>query len=46
MKQGVMSVPKEVDDAVARMLLSAKGIRLEKPTKEQVEYSESFEEGT
>ncbi len=46
MKPGVHSVPKDVDDEVARMLLSAKGVRLEKPTKEQVEYSKSFEEGT
>ena len=46
MKPGVHSVPVEVDDEVARLLLAAKGIKLEAPTKEQTEYSESFEEGT
>ena len=43
---GVMSVPKEVDDSVARLLLASKGITLEKPTPEQIKYAESFEEGT
>lgn len=43
---GVHNVPTEIDDAVATLLIEARGIRLEKPTKEQLEYSESFDEGT
>ncbi len=43
---GVHNVPKETDDDVARLLLSARGIALERPTKEQQQYAESFEEGT
>jgi len=46
MKAGVHDVPKETDDHVARLLLASKGIRLEKPTSEQLKYAESFEEGT
>ncbi|MCX6772042.1 MAG: adenosylhomocysteinase [Candidatus Micrarchaeota archaeon] len=46
MKPGVMPVPKDVDDAVARMLLASKGVKLEAPTAEQKKYAESFEEGT
>ncbi len=46
MKPGVHSVPKETDDAVARLILRSQNVRLEKPTSEQLEYSESFDEGT
>jgi len=46
LKPGVHNVPVEIDDAVASLLLESRGIKLEKPTKEQVEYAESFEEGT
>ena len=46
MKPGVHNVPVEIDDAVASLLLESRGIKLEKPTKEQLEYAESFEEGT
>ncbi len=46
MKPGVHGVPVEIDDAVASLLLESRGIRLEKPTDEQVKYSQSFEEGT
>ncbi len=46
MKAGVHDVPKETDDAVARLLLQSQGIGLEEPTAEQKKYSESFEEGT
>lgn len=46
MPAGVHNVPKEIDDAVASLLLQSRGIRLEKPTTEQLEYAESFEEGT
>ena len=42
----VMAVPKDLDDSVARLLLASKGIKLEKPTPEQIKYAESFEEGT
>jgi len=43
---GVHDVPVEIDDSVAALLLESRGIRLEKPTKEQLEYAESFDEGT
>ncbi len=43
---GVHNVPVEIDDEVARLLLSSKGIKLEAPTPEQKKYAESFEEGT
>lgn len=46
MKPGVMDVPENVDNEVATLLLHARGIRLDKPTKEQVAYFESFDEGT
>lgn len=46
MKIGVMDVPEKVDNEVATMLLSARGVKLDKPTKEQLAYFESFEEGT
>lgn len=43
---GVHNVPVEIDDAVATLLLESRGVKLEKPTKEQIEYASSFEEGT
>ena len=46
MAAGVHDVPAGIDDEVARLLLSSKGIRLEPPTPEQKKYAESFEEGT
>jgi len=46
MAAGVHSVPKEVDDSVARLILASKGISLEKPSAEQQKYAESFDEGT
>jgi adenosylhomocysteinase len=46
MAPGVYRVPKDIDDEVASLLLEAKGVRLDAPTKEQLEYAESFEEGT
>ncbi|MCX6770128.1 MAG: adenosylhomocysteinase [Candidatus Micrarchaeota archaeon] len=46
MAAGVHSVPKEVDDSVARLILASKGITLQKPSAEQQKYAESFDEGT
>ena len=46
MKPGVMDVPEKVDNEVATLLLSAHGIRLDRPTKEQLAYFGSFDEGT
>ncbi|MCX6773190.1 MAG: adenosylhomocysteinase [Candidatus Micrarchaeota archaeon] len=46
LKPGVMDVPTEIDNAVATLLIESRGVRLEKPTKEQIEYAESFDEGT
>lgn len=43
---GIYKVPEKVDDAVAVLLLEAHGVKLEKPTKEQQKYAESFDEGT
>ncbi|VVB57936.1 Adenosylhomocysteinase [Candidatus Anstonella stagnisolia] len=45
-KAGVQAVPKEIDDAVARMALKANGVVLGKPTKEQIEYAKGYGEGT
>ena len=46
MAAGVHNVLTEIDDAVASLLLESRGVKLEKPTKEQIEYASSFEEGT
>ncbi|MFA5929765.1 MAG: adenosylhomocysteinase [Candidatus Micrarchaeia archaeon] len=46
MAAGVHAVPVDVDNEVARLLLAAKGIKLQEPTAEQKKYAESFEEGT
>ncbi|MCX8174874.1 MAG: adenosylhomocysteinase [Candidatus Micrarchaeota archaeon] len=43
---GVLQVPREIDEEVALLLLKSRGIRLEKPTQQQMEYAASFEEGT
>ncbi len=43
---GVHSVPMAIDDEVAALLLASRGIVLRKPTQEQLEYAESFSEGT
>ena len=46
MGAGVHNVPMDIDDEVARLLLASRGVRLQKPTKEQSDYAESFSEGT
>ncbi|MCX8198372.1 MAG: adenosylhomocysteinase [Candidatus Micrarchaeota archaeon] len=46
LQAGVHSVPKEIDEEVARMLLASQGIFLRKPSKKQLDYAKSFEEGT
>ncbi|MCX8196844.1 MAG: adenosylhomocysteinase [Candidatus Micrarchaeota archaeon] len=43
---GLHPVPQEIDQEVARLLLKSVGIRLDKPTKMQQKYAESFEYGT
>ena len=39
----VHDVPFEIDETVARLILEHHGVRLEKPTREQVEYHESWD---
>ncbi|MGC8817330.1 MAG: adenosylhomocysteinase [Candidatus Hadarchaeum sp.] len=43
---GVYEVPPEVDRRVAELKLRSMGIKIEKPTKEQIEYSASWKFGT
>jgi len=42
----MLSVPPEIDEAVARLALEANGIRIDSLTKEQKDYLSSWEEGT
>lgn len=42
----VLDVPKEIDDAVARMKLSAHGLGIDELTPEQKKYLSSWQEGT
>ncbi|MFH1095845.1 MAG: adenosylhomocysteinase, partial [Candidatus Micrarchaeota archaeon] len=46
MRAGVVRVPQEIDDDVARLILESQGVKLDKPTKEQVGYAASWQEGT
>lgn len=46
MKVDVYDVPKKIDERVAKLALESQGIRLKKPTREQVKYMASWEEGT
>ncbi|MFH1638072.1 MAG: adenosylhomocysteinase [Candidatus Woesearchaeota archaeon] len=43
---GVISLPKEVDDEIARIHLDSIGVRHDQLTREQKKYLESWEEGT
>ena len=43
---GIYDVPKVIDDDVARIALEVQGIVLEKLTKEQEKYRQSWKEGT
>jgi len=43
---GVYEVPPEIDRRVAELKLRSMGIKIEKPTKEQIEYSASWTFGT
>jgi len=42
----VISVPRSIDDEVAELALTSKGIKLSKPSKEQESYARSWKEGT
>jgi adenosylhomocysteinase len=42
----VYSVPEEVDKEIARIKLSAMGVKIDTLTPEQVEYLNSWQEGT
>ncbi len=43
---GIIKVPSEVDGEVAKLLLKSQGIVLDKPTQEQIDYANEYEEGT
>jgi len=46
LKTGVYSVPKEIDELVARLKLAGMGIQIDKMTEEQRKYVSSWETGT
>lgn len=46
LKAQVYTLPSEIDDQIARLQLAAMDITIDKPTKEQLHYSSSWEEGT
>ena len=46
LKAGVYTLPKEMDDEIARLQLDAMGITIDTPTAEQKRYQESWLEGT
>lgn len=46
LKAGVVKVPEELDGQVASLLLKTQGIALDKPTQEQIDYANEWEEGT
>lgn len=43
---GVYKIPKEIDERIARLKLNTMGIKIDKLSKRQREYIESWEEGT
>jgi adenosylhomocysteinase len=43
---GVHGVPKDIDDAVARLKLAALGVGIDRLTPEQTHYLASWREGT
>ncbi|MBI5159124.1 adenosylhomocysteinase [Candidatus Micrarchaeota archaeon] len=46
MKPGVYDVPVDIDDEVARLALEVQGVKLKKPSREQLDYLQSWKEGT
>jgi adenosylhomocysteinase len=46
MKPGVYTIPDDVDREIAKLKLSAMGVKIDKLTKEQAKYLASWEEGT
>jgi adenosylhomocysteinase len=46
LQKKVYSVPKDIDDEIARMKLKALGVRIDKLTQEQKKYLTGWEEGT
>lgn len=46
LERRVYSVPKEIDDDIARLKLEAMGVQIDTLTAEQVEYLASWQEGT
>jgi adenosylhomocysteinase len=43
---GVYSVPKDIDEEIARLKLKAMGVKIDTLTKEQEKYLSSWEMGT
>ena len=43
---GVIKLPKEIDDEIARLKLESMGIRIDTLTKEQIAYLNNWKEGT
>lgn len=46
LKNQVYSLPQEVDAEIARLKLASEGVKIDKLTKEQVKYLNSWQEGT
>jgi adenosylhomocysteinase len=46
MKNEVIQLPEEIDDAIAGLQLKAMGIKIDEMTPEQIKYMNSWEEGT
>ena len=42
----VITLPEEIDDQISRLQLQALGVKIDKLTKEQIEYLNSWQEGT
>jgi adenosylhomocysteinase len=42
MAPGIHSLPAEIDEAIARRRLDLLGMRLEEPTRDQLEYARSW----
>ena len=45
-EEGGSDVPAELDEEVAKLALMSKGINLQKPTPQQIDYAKHWEEGT
>jgi adenosylhomocysteinase len=46
MKPGVVTMPEEIDDNIASLQLRALGVKMDVLSQEQVNYMNSWQEGT